>query len=53
MAEMMWRVGKHAGVGNVVLEHVPIPEVGPGQVLTRTHVSLISRGSELWRRYEL
>lgn len=50
---MMWRVGKHEGVGNVVLEHVPIPEVGPGQVLTRTHVSLISRGSELWRRYEL
>ena len=53
VAEMMWRVGKHEGVGNVVLEHVPIPEVGPGQVLTRTHVSLISRGSELWRRYEL
>ena len=53
VAEMMWRVGKHEGVGNVVLEQVPIPEVGAGQVLTRTHVSLISRGSELWRRYVL
>ena len=53
MTELMWRVGKHEGVGNVVLERVPIPEVGPGQVLTRTQVSLISRGSELWRRYEL
>ena len=48
----MWRVAKHEGVGNVVLEHVPIPEPGPGEVLTRTRVSLISRGSELWRRYE-
>ncbi|MBI3974071.1 MAG: zinc-binding dehydrogenase [Chloroflexi bacterium] len=51
-AGMMWRVAKHEGVGNVVLEHVPIPEPGPGQVLVRTQVSLISRGSELWRRYE-
>lgn len=50
---MMWRVAKHEGVGNVVLEQVPIPEPGPGQVLVRTQVSLISRGSELWRRYEL
>lgn len=50
---MMWRVGKHEGVGNVVVEQVPIPKVGPDQVLTRTQVSLISRGSELWRRYEL
>src|ERR671919_247118 len=25
---------------------------GPGQVLARTQVSLISRGSELWQRYE-
>lgn len=48
----MWRVAKGEGVGNVFLEETPIPEPGPGQVLTRTHVSLISRGSELWRRYE-
>ncbi|MGH2354123.1 MAG: zinc-dependent alcohol dehydrogenase [Chloroflexota bacterium] len=49
----MWRVAKHEGVGNVVLEQVPVPEPGPGQVLARTQASLISRGSELWRRYEL
>ena len=53
MTAEMWRVGKEAGVGNVVLERVPIPEPGPGQVLVRTRVSLISRGSELWRRYEM
>ena len=46
MAEMMWRTAKHEGVGNVVLEQVPIPEPGPGEVLARTQISLISRGSE-------
>jgi threonine 3-dehydrogenase len=49
----MWRVAKHEGVGNVVVEQVAIPEPGPGKVLVRTQVSLISRGSELWRRYVL
>jgi len=49
----MWRVAKHAGVGNVVLEQVPLPEPGPNQALVRIRASLISRGSELWRRYEL
>ena len=53
MTDLMWRVAKHEGVGNVVLEQIPIPEPGPGQVLVRTQVSLISRGSELWRRYEM
>ena len=51
MPDMMWQTAKHEGVGNIVLEQVSIPEVGPGDVLTRTKVSLISRGSELWRRY--
>ena len=51
MPDMMWQTAKHEGVGNIVLEQVPIPEVGPEDVLTRTKVSLISRGSELWRRY--
>ena len=51
MAEMMWRAAKGAGVGNVFLEQVPVPEPGPHEVLSRTRVSLISRGSELWRRY--
>ena len=53
MAEMMWRTAKHEGVGNVVLEQVPIPEPGPGEILAGIHVSLISRGSELWRRYDM
>ena len=53
MAEAMWRAAKGAGVGNVFLERVPVPEPGPGEVLSRTRVSLISRGSELWRRYVL
>ena len=47
----MWRVGKHEGVGNVVLERVPLPGVADDQALVRTRVSLISRGSELWNRY--
>ena len=51
MAEAMWRAAKGAGVGNVFLERVPVPEPGSGEVLSRTRVSLISRGSELWRRY--
>lgn len=51
MADMMWRVGKHEGLGNIVLEQVPIPDLGPNEVLVRVHRSLISRGSELWRRY--
>ena len=51
MSDMMWQTAKHEGVGNIVLEQVPVPDVGPGDVLTRTQVSLISRGSELWRRY--
>ncbi len=48
---MMWRVGKHEGLGNIVMEQVPIPDLGPKEVLVRVHRSLISRGSELWRRY--
>ncbi len=48
---MMWRVAKHEGLGNIVMEQVPIPDLGPQEVLVRVHASLISRGSELWRRY--
>ena len=51
MADMMWRVAKHEGLGNVVMEQVPIPALGPNEVLVRVHSSLISRGSELWKRY--
>ncbi len=51
MSDMMWRVAKHEGLGNVVMEQVPIPDIGPNEVLVRVHRSLISRGSELWKRY--
>lgn len=50
-ATTMWRAAKGEGAGNVFLEQVPVPRPGPEEVLTRTRVSLISRGSELWRRY--
>ncbi|MEM7034213.1 MAG: zinc-binding dehydrogenase [Chloroflexota bacterium] len=48
---MMIQVTKPAGFGNVVLEEVPIPECGPRDVLVKNKVSLISRGSEILRRY--
>ena len=52
MSNTMWRVAKHAGVGNVVVEQVAVPKPGPDEALVRTTVSLISRGSELTGRYE-
>ena len=47
----MIRVIKPEGFGNIQLEEVPIPEIESRQVLVRTHTTLISRGSELFRRY--
>jgi len=47
----MLRVAKPEGFGNVILEEVPIPTCGPRQVLIKNQVSLISRGSEILRRY--
>ena len=47
----MLRVAKPEGFGNVILEEVPLPEVGPREVLVKNRVSLISRGSEILRRY--
>lgn len=49
--ETMLRVTKQAGFGNVVLEEAPIPQPGAREVVARNHVSLISRGSEILRRY--
>ena len=43
----MLQVAKPEGFGNVILEEVPIPTCGPRDV----QVSLISRGSEILRRY--
>ena len=47
----MKRVAKPAGKFNVVVEDAPTPAVGPPEVRVRNVRSLISRGSELWRRY--
>ena len=47
----MIRVGKLEGFGNIQLERAPIPDLGPRDVLAKAHRSLISRGSELFRRY--
>ena len=47
----MLRVAKPEGFGNIVLEEVPMPPVGPQDVRVRSKVSLISRGSEILRRY--
>lgn len=47
----MKRVAKPEGEYNIVIEDVPIPEVSPTEVLIRAECSLISRGSEIWRRY--
>jgi L-iditol 2-dehydrogenase len=48
---MMQRVAKAAGFGNVVVEEAPVPSYGPREALVQTRVSLISRGSEILRRY--
>ena len=47
----MLRVAKPEGFGNIVLEEVPMPPVRPQEVRVRSKVSLISRGSEILRRY--
>jgi len=47
----MLRVVKPEGFGNIQLEEAPLPDVGPRQILVRTRATLISRGSELFRRY--
>jgi threonine dehydrogenase-like Zn-dependent dehydrogenase len=45
------RVVKLAGVGSIGVEEVPVPAPGEGEVLVRLRRSLISRGSEIGRRY--
>ena len=47
----MKRVAKPAGAYNIVLEEVDVPAIAPTEVLVRAECSLISRGSEIWRRY--
>ena len=47
----MKRVAKPEGVRNVVIEDVEIPKISETEVLIKTERTLISRGSEIWRRY--
>ena len=47
----MLQVTKPEGFGNIQLEEVPIPDINPQQIRVETDTTLISRGSELFRRY--
>lgn len=49
----MFRVIKPEGFGNIQLEELPIPDVNVNQIRVKTDTTLISRGSELFRRYIL
>ena len=49
----MFRVIKPEGFGNIQLEKVDTPEVKANQIRVKTDTTLISRGSELFRRYIL
>jgi len=47
----MIRVIKPEGFGNVQLEEVPVPSISARQLLVRIDTTLISRGSELFARF--
>ncbi len=47
----MARLEKLEGFGNVRMVEVDVPSPAPGEILARVSRSLISRGSELFRRY--
>lgn len=47
----MYRVTKPEGAYRIELEDVPVPEIRTTEVLIRAERTLISRGSEIWRRY--
>lgn len=49
----MFRVIKPEGFGNIQLEEVETPEVNANQIRVKADTTLISRGSELFRRYIL
>ncbi|MGI8856465.1 MAG: zinc-dependent alcohol dehydrogenase [Thermomicrobiales bacterium] len=47
----MRRIAKGEGVGNILIEEAAVPVAGAGQVVVRNRRTLISRGSEIGRRY--
>ena len=47
----MLQVTKPEGFGNIQLQEVPMPEINARQIRVETDTTLISRGSELFRRY--
>ncbi len=47
----MKRIAKPAGAYNILVEEVEVPAIAPTEILIRAQCSLISRGSEIWRRY--
>lgn len=47
----MRRVIKPEGVGRIEIEEISVPEIRQTEVLLRAERTLISRGSEIWRRY--
>lgn len=47
----MLQVTKPEGFGNIQLAKVPMPEINAQQIRVETDTTLISRGSELFRRY--
>ena len=47
----MRRVAKPEGEYNIVIEKVDRPSPSPTEALIETERTLISRGSEIWRRY--
>ena len=50
MATML-QLEKLEGVANVQMVEVEIPTPGPAEILVKVERSLISRGSEIFRRY--
>lgn len=47
----MKRVAKPEGFYNIVIEEVEVPAITETEVLIQAERTLISRGSEIWRRY--
>jgi threonine dehydrogenase-like Zn-dependent dehydrogenase len=47
----VFRVAKPEGAYRIELEDVPVPDISSTEVLIRTERTMISRGSEIWRRY--